>query len=316
MSGVLISGATTPLGAALAADLRAHDDGPVLCVGVEADELAADVLPAGVDYQRVDLTRPRHVRSLLFGPVRRLGVSAVVHLAAHRDARREGGRVHRLHVDATRLMLRLADDLPSVRTFVHRSSVLVYKNRTDQADVFREDAPLELSPRAPQWVRDRVEADVTACAHMGTGRVRVAVLRCAELLAPDVGSQLWDYLSGRVCLRPAGFDPMIEVLSVADAVAALRAAVTHGAGGVFNIGGADVLPLSSAIRLSGRDALPVPGPLLGPLYRLRAAVSDRSFRYDVNRHLLHFNGVLDGRRAAEVLGYRPTHPVTWPAPGA
>ena len=51
-----------------------------------------------------------------------------------------------------------------------------------------EDAALELDPGAPPWLRDRVEADVTVCAHLA-GPLQIAVLRFAELLA--CGTQLW-----------------------------------------------------------------------------------------------------------------------------
>jgi hypothetical protein len=34
---------------------------------------------------------------------------------------------------------------------------------------------------------------------------------------------------------------------------------------------------------------------------------DRDFRYDLNRYRMHFSAILDGRRATELLGYRPRH---------
>lgn len=314
MSGVLVSGATTPLGRELVARLLSSGHDPVLAVGAEPAEEAQELLPDRALYRQVDLTRPRFVRRLLHGPVRDHGIRTVVHLASHRDATREGRRVHRLNVDATRLMLRLAEDHPTIERFVHHSTVHVYANRTDLADVLREDSPLDLSPDAPQWVRDRVEADVTVCARMGLSSLRILVLRCAEVLAEDAGSQLWDYLASRVCLRPLGYDPMLGVLSLADAARAFELAVQARASGVFNIPGLDVLPLSRLVRLWGRNDLPVPGPLLGPAYALRQIARHADFRYDLNRPRFHVSATLDGTRAAEVLGYRPSVGITWPHP--
>ena len=162
-------------------------------------------------------------------------------------------------------------------------------------------------------MRDRVEADLTACAHLG-GPLRIAVLRCAEILAPGTGSQLWDYLQSRVCLRPLGFDPMINVLGLEDAAAAVIAALHAPATGVFNIPGRDTLPLSAAITESGRADLPVPGPLMSPLYGLRRWFAGFEFRYDMNLHKFHFGGVLDGTRARRELGFTPRTPVRWPRP--
>lgn len=313
MSGVLISGATTPLGRRVVDAVRSAGIGPVLAIGVEDEELASASLPQGVRYLQVDLTRPRFVRRLLFGPVRDMRIDTIVHLAAHRDASDEGSGVHRLNVEATRLMLRLAENHPTVKRFVHRSSAHVYANRTDQSDILREDSPLNLSPEAPQWVRDRVEADVTVCGRMGLTDLQVQVLRCAEILAPDMGSQLHDYLSSRFCLRPLGYDPMLEVLSLGDAAEAFRLALASDAEGVFNIPGSDVLSLSHAIALWGRTEVSVPGALLGPVYAARQAWRGGLFRYDLNRWRFHFNAVLDGARARDVLGYVPSHPIDWPA---
>lgn len=140
MKGVLISGATTPLGIALARRLVA-DGHPVLAVALESPEAAGPLLPPEVTYLRVDLSRPRHVRRLLHGPARDLGVTTLVHLAAHRLATRGGARVHRLNVGATRLMVRLAEEHPTIERMIHLSTAHVYCNRTDQPDVLREDSP-------------------------------------------------------------------------------------------------------------------------------------------------------------------------------
>jgi UDP-glucose 4-epimerase len=129
--------------------------------------------------------------------------------------------------------------------------------------------------------------------------------------APDSGSQLFYYLSSRICLHPLGFDPMLCLLSMDDAVRATVAALTKRAQGIFNIPGKDVLPLSEVIALSGRRSVPVPEALLGPLYALRARAIHTDFRYDLNRLRFHQSGVLDGTRAKEVLGYEPRAGIDW-----
>lgn len=71
----------------------------------------------------------------------------------------------------------------------------------------------------------------------------------------------------------------------------------------------DTLPLSSLSALAGRHDVPVPGPLLAPLYRLRTRTVGFEFRYDLNARRFHTRGILDGSRALAALGYRPRHPV-------
>jgi UDP-glucose 4-epimerase len=314
---VLVTGATSPVGErlvrSLIADTRVKH---VLAVGFEPEDRA---LPFShrqrLTYLPVDLTRTRKVRELLFGPARDLECEVVVHLAGNSDPHDSGRRIHRYNVEALRSIMDLADRHPTIRRIVVRSFGVVYRVSLDLPVLVTEDHPLNLSPNAPQYVRDRVEADLTACARMGLANCEIVVLRCAEALGPGTGSQLYDYLDGPVALRPAGFDPMINVATVADLVLALEKA-THGSGeGVFNIPGFDTLPLSECVRKFGVPALPLPGALIKPLYNLRHAVTGSRFEYGLNRHRMHFGLVLDGTRARTVLGYVPCAPVDWPMGG-
>lgn len=308
---VLVTGATTPVGAGvidrLLADPRVEH---VLAIGAGPGH---DGDPR-VTRQAVDLTRDRAVRELVHGPAHALGVDTVCHLALHRSARHEGPRVHARNVDATRQLLRVCAEVPAIRRFVYPSTAAVYALSVSQTTLLDEDAPLEFDPGAPQWVRDRVEADLTVCARMGLADVDVVVLRLAEILAPDVGGQLWDYLRSRVCLRPLGFDPMINLLSLDDATRAITLAITGTGQGVYNIAGADTLPMSRLIARWGRRDVAVPGPLLPALYRLRARLYGFEFRYDLNLRRFQFGGVIDDHRARVDLGYAPLAPIRWPVP--
>lgn len=308
---IMVTGATTPLGAAIVDDLLgAPDVAFVLGVGAEPDVARRD---PKLGYRSVDLTRPREVQDLLRGTARSLSIDAVVHAAQHRDVHDVGRRVHTQNVEAARELVLGCADHPTIRRFLYRSFAEVYAQRDGTTSLINEDQPLDFDPTAPQWLRDRVEADLTVSAQRG-GALQIAVLRCAELLAPASGSQLWDYVQSRVCLRPAGFDPIINVLSTADAAAAFTAALRSTETGVFNIPGADTLPLSRAIAESYRMNIAMPGVLLAPLYKLRRAVAGFEFRYDLNARRFHFGGVLDGSRARRVLGYVPRTPVKWPWP--
>ncbi len=303
MSRVLISGGSQPLGLALTQRLvdQGHD---VVVIGAEPIDIVP--VPEGADYEICDLTRTRSVRALLG----RHRPEVVVHLAFHR--RPGHPREHRLNVDAARTLLRLSE-AHGVRRVVHRSTAEVYQHSNDLPDVLREDQPLNLDPHAHAWIRQRVEADVAISTRMGLcDAMSIAVLRCAELLAPEMGSQLYDYLSSRACLRPMGFDPVVNVLSLEDAARAFALAATSEHEGPFNIPGADTLALTHLVRLWGRDDLPVPGPLLGPAYGLRRLVRRGTFLYGANRWRFHFNGILDGSRAERLLGYRPEVPMAWP----
>lgn len=312
-AAVLVTGATTPLGCALVRALLGDPAiGNVLAVGLEAERACGLPLEReGLTYVRSDLTRGRDVRDLLHGPVKALGVEVIVHAPLHRSSHDRGQRVHAINVESTRALLHMAEHHPTVRRLVFRSHCEIYAIRADQPTVFGEDHPINFSPKAPQWLRDRVEADLTVCARMGLADLEIMVVRAAECVGPSIGSQLFDYLQSTLCLRPMGYDPMINVISIEDLVEALRLAVHSHAQGVLNVAGADTLPLSAAIAAAGRVDVPVPGPLLSPLYELRRMARHTAFRYDLNTWRFHYSGVPDDRRAREVLGFEPRHPIDW-----
>ncbi len=313
MSGFLVTGATTPIGRRIVqALLREEPDKNVLAVGLESAPAAfGELLEGRLTYERMDLTHRRVAHDLVFGRARELGVDVVVHTALHRSIRDRGTHIHALNVGTTRELLALAERQPQIQRFVFRSHAGVYRIDPVRTTLLAEDDPVDWSPRAPQTVRDRIEADLTVAARMGMSRLGIIILRCAEILAPDVGSQLHDYLSSRVCLRPLGFDPMLNLLSLEDAARAVVLAAKSKESGIFNIDGADTLPLSKAIQLSGRWEIPLPGPLLAPLYRARASTTNMEFSYDSNHRAFHFSSVLDASRARRVLGYEPKHRIHW-----
>jgi nucleoside-diphosphate-sugar epimerase len=317
MKAVLVTGGTTPLGIRLSrALLEQNVAEEVLCAGAESSQEIARLLAGSrVRYVRCDLTRSRSLREMLFGPVAESGVEAVVHLATHRLAGEEGERVHALNVETLHDLLHLCGRVPTLRRFVYRSFAEVYRVRHQESTVMDEDHPMETSPHAPQWLRDRVEADREVCSALGVSRLQIFVMRCAECFAPGMGSQLWDYTRSKLCLRPLGFDPMLNLITLDDLVRAHVLALAAPEQGVYNVPGLDTLPLSEAVALCGGASVPAPEPILAPLYALRRLSLGFDFRYDLARARFHLGGVLDGSKAREKLGYRPATGIGWPRSG-
>jgi UDP-glucose 4-epimerase len=318
LGGVLVTGATTPIGERLCRSLLADEEvDHVLAVGPHAPDRA---LPFShgerLVYRQMDLSRSRAVHELLFGIARDLKVQVVMHLSMHRSVKARGSKAHALNVDSARSLLRLSERHPTIRRLVFKSYVEVYQVQHNLPVLITEDHPLNMAGGAPQWIRDRVEADLTACTRMGLSDLEIMVLRCAEVLAPGTGSQLFDYLASSVCLRPAGFDPMLNLLSISDVVRALELACkAGGVQGVVNIPGADTMPLTECIQRWGKAGIPLPEVVLSPLYRMRQRLRGAQFSYGMNRRRFHYAVVPDGTRAADLLGYTPENPIDWPTDG-
>ena len=315
MGGVLVTGATTPIGERLCRSLLADQDvDHVLAVGPHPPERAMPFAHGErLVYRQMDLSRSRAVHELLFGIARDLRVRVVMHLSMHRSVDAHGSKVHALNVDALRSLLSLSERHPTIERLIFKSYAEVYQVQHNLPSLITEDHPLNMAGGAPQWIRDRVEADLTACTRMGLSNLEIMVLRCAEVLAPGTGSQLFDYLSSSVCLRSAGYDPVLNLLSISDVVRALELACkASGVQGVINIPGKDSLPLSECIFRWGRASVPLPEAILSPLYRMRRRLRGAQFSYGMNRRRFHYAAVPDGTRAADLLGYAPEIGIDWP----
>ena len=315
MSRVMIIGAMNPIGAQLMQDLLADTEvSHVLAVDHDSnlDETALKTQD-GLSYATYDLTNATAVHGLLFGPALDQKIDTIVHLTTSLDAYGTGETLHAKNVTLLRGLLAAAPRHPTIRRLVLRSFADVYSVSMRLPTLIREDHPLNLSSNAPQYIRDRVEADLTAASLIGNMDLEVAILRCAESLSPGTGSQLYDYLNTSVAFRPAGFDPMLNVATTKDLSKALHLAVHSTACGIFNIPGFDTLPLSLTIQKWGTTGLALPELFVKPLYKARHRLMGSRFRYGLNRNRMHYGVVLDGKRAQELLGYTPSHPVGWPA---
>ena len=309
---VLVTGASSPIGEQLV--LRLLEDsrvGKVLAATDPSQPLAIPERPR-LTKVAVDFRKQRRLHNLLFGPAKDLRINAVVHAAQTDSASKEGAGVHAHNVNSLRSIIEFAERHPSIERLIIRSAVEVYQVQRDLPVLISEEHPLNLNSGAPQWVRDRVEADFTACARMGLSSISIVVLRMAEVLAPGCGSQMFDYLQSPVCLRPIGYDPMLNLLTIEDAAAALQKGIHSEAQGVFNIPGADSLPLTETIARWGRLSIPLNEGAMFMAYRLRRRFRGGEFRYGMNRRRFHYSGVLDGRRAFSILRYVPSHPINWP----
>ena len=121
-----------------------------------------------------------------------------------------------------------------------------------------------------------------------------AAVRLATVLEPDEGDLLAQKITGRTAVAPAGHDPNMQFLSLADAVAALAAAVESNAVGVFNAAGEGAIPLKKVFGAAGTRRIPVLKNLM-PLF-------DNS--PDIEQ--LRYNWTVSSERAERELGFRPS----------
>lgn len=309
---VLVTGASSPVGEQLVQ--RLLEDPSIGNIVAVCDKGHPFSLPHHDQITPVEISMhsQRHLHGVLFGVAEEKKIQVVIHTAQTTSATEEGEKVHAQNVEALRNLINFAERHKTIKRLIIRSCVSVYQVQRDLPALITEDHPLNMSAGAPQWVRDRVEADCTACARMGLSALQIVVLRMAEILSIGCGSQIFDYLQMPVCLRPIGFDPMLNFLTIEDAAMALQKSIHTEFQGVFNIPGKDSLPLSEVINRWGRPSIALPETAIYWLYRLRRKVRDAEFRYGMNRRRFHYSGILDGSRAQRKFSYTPKYSIQWP----
>ena len=196
---------------------------------------------------------------------------------------------------------------PTIRRFVYRSFGEVYARRRARPEPGRRGRSRSTSPaRAAVGARPR-RGRPDGVRALGRRRCRSRCCAAPRCSRPTPAASCWDYLGSRVCLRPLGFDPMINVLSLDDAVAraSRRRCARRRTRRVQHPGRRHAAAVAAIAERGGSD-VPVPGPLLAPLYRLRAWRRRASSSATTSTRAASTSAACSTARArARELGYAP-----------
>ena len=253
-------------------------------------------------HYEVDLTQPSAEARLaeIFAAER---VTTLVHLAFHASPPHATAYAHELEAIGT-MHAFLAARHARVRKIVLRSLTWLYGAHPTSPNYLGEHQPLRARKDEP-FFADKVEAEAELARMVERDPSLVGtVLRLAPVVGPTVESFLTKYLSRRMVPTMMGFDPLVQLVHEADAIAALKLAVDRDVPGTFNVCGDGVLPLSAVVRLAGRTALPVPYPVAESLVAV-AWLAQLSPVPPTFLPYLRFVCVADGARAKDVMGFRP-----------
>ena len=228
-----------------------------------------------------------------------LAVADVVVLFPLVDAsdRNEEGRRERV-LDGTRRTLAAAT---RAGTVVLWSSGVVYGAHPDNPVPIPETLPPRPNPDFPAAA---VLAESEQLALASSGGRSVTVLRGAGVWAPAWGTFLSRSLMAPAMVGVRGADPPLQCLAPADAVSALRLAVSGALEGVYNVAPDDWVGAGAAAAAAGRRRLVVP-------HRMALATAERLWRAGMSAATageLHYHvhpWVLDNARLRSA-GWAPT----------
>ncbi len=290
---VVITGISGRLGRIVAR--RLHHDLDWQIVGLDRRPMPGR--PKDIEHHQVDL-RSKQARDIF----RAGDVDALVHLGVMHDPRARPADLYSWNIAGTSKLLEYcqAYKVPKV---VLLSSANVYGPRPDNPQFLTEDAPLLAAQRFPR-MRDLVEIDHLVSTFLWRARqVETVILRPVHMVGP-VHNAPSNYL--RIQRPPVllGFDPMVQLVHVGDVADAIALALAPGRRGIYNLVGPGEVPMSVVLRELGREPLPIPHPIAGPVLRLAFKLGLSSFPV-AELDFIRYVCMVDGRRATAELAFRP-----------
>ncbi len=251
--------------------------------------------PKDIELHEVDL-RSKKARDVI------RDADALLHLGVMHDPRAHAQQLYAWNITGTTKLLEYCQ-AHAVAKVVLLSSANVYGPRPDNPQFLTEDAPLLAAQRFPA-MRDLVEVDHLVSTFLWRAReTETVVLRPVHIVGP-VHNAPSNYL--RIARPPMllGFDPMVQLVHVHDVAEAIVQALAPGRRGIYNIVGPGEVPLSAIFRELHREPRMIPHPIASGLLKLAFTLGLSSFPGD-ELDFIRYVCMVDGRRAAAELGFRP-----------
>lgn len=269
---------------------RLHREAETRVIGIDRRPFLRK--PSDVEHLRIDIRR-KACEDLF----RTRRVDVIYHLGLMHDPRQGLGEHYTWNLLGTKQILEFAQryDVPKV---VILSTGDVYGPQSDNPAFISEDAPL-LGAQRFAGMRDLIAVDMFAQSYFWKfPEIETVVLRPAHIVG-GVRNAVSNYLRLPRLPLLLGFDPMVQVLHEEDAVSAILAAARPGVRGVFNVVGADALPLRTLVGLTGKPTWEVPHVLLPSLARQLFQLRLADFPA-AELDYIRYSATLDGERLRTV----------------
>jgi UDP-glucose 4-epimerase len=251
---VLVTGLSTYWGGRLAQALESFEHVEAI-IGVDNENPTREL-------ERTEFVKVSNQHSLLERIVRAAEIDTVIDTRLVVNSLMASPRLaHENNVIGTMNILAACTGRDSpVRKFVFKSSTHYYGAEQDDPAFFTEEMTRPHPPRTG-LERDILEAEQAVSEFAQRNRdVTVAVLRCANVLGPDVDTPFTRMLRLPAVPMVLGFDPRLQFVHEDDVVHALEHAAFHVCPGIYNVAADGVLALSEVIDLVGKVPLPVLPP--------------------------------------------------------
>ena len=268
--------------------------------------IGVDVVPPRGDNGEMSFVRADIRNPVIAKVIAKEDVDTVVHMSVIATPGSAGGRVtmKELNVMGTMQLLAACQKVPSVKHLVVKSTTTVYGASNRDPAMFTEDMEPRRAPKAG-YAKDvaEVEGYVRSFARRRPDCV-TTMLRCANVVGPNVVSPMTSYFRLPVIPTVIGYDARLQFLHQQDLLDALLHSVNNPVEGTFNIAGDGIMMLSQAVRRLQRPTLPMPGFFVGSVGSLLKQAHMADFSPEQISFLTYGRGV-DTTRMREKLGFEP-----------
>lgn len=208
------------------------------------------------EFFKVDLTHPA-ADATVATILKDKKADTFVHLAFLSNPTHNRAWAHELEAIGTLHVLN-ACAACNVHKVVMWSLTALYGPHSQNANFLDEDHATQGIPNS-RFFEDKIEAErlIKRFSKENPHSI-VTILRTAPLLSLHVNTYVTKYFSSIVVPVLIGHDPLIQLLHEEDTIDAFKLSIDADFGGIFNIAGKGVLPLSTIIAMTGRIALPLP----------------------------------------------------------
>lgn len=244
---ILIPGITGRIGRMVATRLLAEGNE---IIGI--DRRSWPDAPAGVEMHNVDI-RKRAAEEVF----RKSRPQAVIHMATVTHLVEQTEERYRINLGGTRVVFdNCREHGVEHAIFVGRHTY--YGAAPDSPFYHKEEDPPMAMTTFPE-LADLVAADLYACTALWrVPDLCTTVLRLCYTLGPTGHGTLASFLRGPVVPHILGFDPLFQFMHEQDVVTAICLSLEKRIRGVYNVSGPQPVPLTVAIRGTGRTPVPVP----------------------------------------------------------
>ncbi len=297
---VLITGSAGFLGEATLDRLTGNDDS-LFAVCVDTRQTSG---PEGETRRFVSVTRDitRPIGDLLDD----YSIDTVVHLAFVLQPQRDPSAARVVNVEATRKLL-AACSAAGVKQFVYLSSATVYGAHPGNDKPFTEQDPVN-PVSGFTYSEHKVEAERLILEHgEANPECAISILRGCVVMGPGASNFITDSLGLRYLPVPAGENPEMQFLHVADYASAVEALLKQRSRGIFNIAGSGSVRWRDLVRMTGGTPIPSPAPILKGVINLTWKLKLQQRSNSAGLSFIRYPWQVSTEKIAAELQWKPLH---------